>query len=70
MKKHRFHRAAPEQFYSDQLDFDEDMELNACSMTDCTGLIPAAPSNAAQAQSYEEIYSYLPPAADTEANSR
>ena len=34
---------------------------NAASSLDCTGLIPSAPINAAELESYEEVYHYLPP---------
>ena len=34
---------------------------NAASAMDCTGLIPSAPINAAELESYEEVYHYLPP---------
>ena len=34
---------------------------NAVSTMDCTGLIPSAPINAAELESYEEVYHYLPP---------
>nr|WP_288556729.1 hypothetical protein [uncultured Mediterraneibacter sp.] len=34
---------------------------NAASTMDCTGLIPSAPINAAELESYEEVYHYLPP---------
>ncbi len=33
----------------------------AASMTDCTGLIPAAPQTRAELEAYEELYPYLPP---------
>ncbi len=34
------------------------------SATDCTGLIPTAPLNDAEFESYEEVYSFLPPPPD------
>ena len=33
---------------------------NSCSATDCTGLIPSAPKNKAEQDSYEELYHYQP----------
>lgn len=33
----------------------------ACSVMDCTGLIPSAPQSRAQQESYESLYPYLPP---------
>lgn len=36
---------------------------NSCSTTDCTGLIPSAPSSKAERDSYEEVYHYQPKAA-------
>lgn len=34
---------------------------NSCSTTDCTGLIPAAPTQEGALESYEELYPFLPP---------
>ena len=36
---------------------------NSCSATDCTGLIPSAPSSKAERDSYEDVYHYQPKAA-------
>ena len=36
-----------------------DFELNTCSNQDCTGLIPTAIKNPAEADSYEELYPYI-----------
>lgn len=36
---------------------------NSCSTTDCTGLIPSAPSSEAERDSYEDVYHYQPKAA-------
>lgn len=38
---------------------DLDMELNACSTCDCTGLIPSAITDEDEIEAYEEIYPYL-----------
>lgn len=37
-----------------------DLEINACSAQDCTGLIPASIQNEEQIESYEELYPYIP----------
>lgn len=40
-----------------------DMEyVSSVSSTDCTGLIPAAPTSEAELEAYEELYPYLPTA--------
>lgn len=39
---------------------------NSCSAMDCTGLIPSAPQNKAERESYEDIYHYEPKAAPKE----
>ncbi len=44
-----------------KIDLVRDMEFNACSATDCTGLIPSAIVDESQIESYEEIYPYLTP---------
>lgn len=33
--------------------------IQACSSTDCTGLIPALPENEDQLEAYEELYPFL-----------
>lgn len=38
-----------------------DIDINACSATDCTGLIPSLPQSEAELESYEDIYHYQPP---------
>lgn len=37
---------------------------NAASMQDCTGLIPSEPESAAELESYEDLYHFLPPGAN------
>lgn len=37
----------------------QDLDVQACSATDCTGLIPAAPANQEELENYEEVYPYL-----------
>lgn len=34
---------------------------NSASAGDCTGLIPSAPQNRAELDSYEDLYHYRPP---------
>lgn len=36
--------------------------LSSVSSHDCTGLIPAAPADGSETQSYEELYPFLPKA--------
>ena len=36
-----------------------DIDIQACSSTDCTGLIPALPEDEAQREAYEELYPYI-----------
>ena len=38
---------------------DTDIEFNSISAYDCTGLIPSAVTDEAQAEAYEELYPYL-----------
>ncbi|RHP32820.1 hypothetical protein [Lachnotalea sp. AF33-28] len=45
----------------DELDYDF---CNASSATDCTGLIPSLPQSDDEIRSYEELYDFLPRAAD------
>lgn len=37
-----------------------DVDINSCSSTDCTGLIPSAPQSKAEIEHYDEVYHYLP----------
>ena len=37
---------------------------NAASSQDCTGLIPSVPESAAELESYEDLYHFLPPNSD------
>ena len=34
----------------------DDSDIQACSATDCTGLIPALPQDEAEIEAYETIY--------------
>ena len=38
-----------------------DINIQACSTMDCTGLIPAAPVDEAELEAYESVYHYQPP---------
>lgn len=38
-----------------------DYLANAASTQDCTGLIPSAPTSAAELESYEDLYRFEPP---------
>jgi len=40
------------------------LDLDICSATDCTGLIPALPQSGSEITSYEELYHFLPRAKD------
>ena len=44
---------------------DYDYLGNACSSTDCTGLIPSAPQSEAELDSYESVYHFEPPTINT-----
>ncbi len=43
--------------------------LKSGSSTDCTGLIPTAPLNDNEFDSYQEVYSFLPPLHDEDTDS-
>lgn len=36
-----------------------DVDIQACSSMDCTGLIPALPQDEAELEAYEDLYPYL-----------
>ena len=40
----------------------DDFPMNAQSGTDCTGLMPTPPRTEAEAESYDEVYDFLPTA--------
>ena len=40
-----------------------DIDVNACSTTDCTGLIPSLPQSKAELESYNDLYRFEPEAA-------
>ncbi|MDK2967484.1 MULTISPECIES: hypothetical protein [Lacrimispora] len=39
-----------------------DIDIQACSSTDLTGLIPAEPVSEEELESYQDLYPYLPKA--------
>lgn len=43
---------------------EDEYDLSSCSAYDCTGLIPASINDENEAESYEELYPYLPPNTD------
>lgn len=47
-----------------------DYLANAASSQDCTGLIPSAPLNQAELESYEEIYKFQAPEVPDKSNTK
>lgn len=45
---------------------DVDIDIQACSTMDCTGLIPALPQSKAELVSYEDLYPYITYAASSD----
>lgn len=45
-------------------EFNEQDYIKSGSSSDCTGLIPTAPLNDDEYESYQEVYSFLPPLPD------
>lgn len=43
-------------------------DLDICSATDCTGLIPALPQTDSEITSYEQLYHFLPRAKNESGN--
>lgn len=39
-----------------------DIDVNACSTTDCTGLIPSRPQSEAELEAYNDLYRFEPEA--------
>lgn len=44
------------------------LDMPVCSAGDCTGLIPSLPRDEEEILSYEELYPYLPQAANSTAD--
>lgn len=40
----------------------DEIDIMACSTTDCTGLIPSLPQSEAELESYQALYPYEPKA--------
>lgn len=51
---------------SDFSDNNYDIDVQACSTTDCTGLIPSLPQSEAELESYEALYPYITTARKTD----
>ena len=49
-------------------DTDWEIDIQSCSATDCTGLIPALPETDAELEHYQELYHYLPDSPDRAAD--
>lgn len=47
-----------------------DYLANSASTQDCTGLIPSAPQNDAELESYESVYHYQPPIMKSSQHSK
>lgn len=45
-----------------------DIDIQACSTMDCTGLIPSAPQSEAELESYEDLYPFMPHAKNKNAD--
>lgn len=45
-----------------------DIDVNACSATDCTGLIPSLPQSKAELESYNDLYRFEPEAVTVKGN--
>ena len=45
-------------------DTDWEIDIQSCSATDCTGLIPALPETDAEFEHYQDLYHYLPDTPD------
>lgn len=42
-----------------------DLDMDACSTTECTGLIPSAPTSGAEVEHYNQVFKFLPERAKT-----
>lgn len=58
MKKCNFKDSSDSKNKTVQNPFD-DSDIQACSATDCTGLIPALPQDEAEMEAYEDLYPYI-----------
>ncbi len=48
----------------------EDIDTNACSATECTGLITQPSSEDAELEAYMEVYDFGPPIVEKEQNPK
>ena len=58
MKKCNFKDSSDSKNKTVQNPFD-DSDIQACSATDCTGLIPSLPQDEAEVEAYEDLYPYI-----------
>ena len=66
MKKHEKKTVNVNPLSNQELIDSYDYLATAASSHDCTGLIPSAPLNPAELDSYEELYPFLPPVPHTD----
>lgn len=45
---------------ADRENRDYDVDIQSCSTTDCTGLIPSLPQDDAEVEHYNQVYRFLP----------
>lgn len=50
---------------ADQYGCKFDLDMDACSTTECTGLIPTAPTSGAEVEHYNQVFKFLPERANT-----
>ena len=48
---------------------DFDVDIQACSTMDCTGLIPSLPQDEAEKEAYEDLYPYVTKAVSSAGNN-
>lgn len=58
MKKCNFKDSSDSKNKTVQNPFD-DSDIQACSATDCTGLIPSLPQDEGEVEAYEDLYPYI-----------
>ena len=49
---------------------DFDVDIQACSAMDCTGLIPSLPQDEAEKEAYEDLYPYVTKAVSSDKEYR
>lgn len=50
----------PREDTADQYGCKFDMDMDTCSTTECTGLIPSAPTSGAEVEHYNQVFRFLP----------